>query len=131
MSRRILTYLNNEKIIRSGESQQRMYIILDGMVNITLSDGTQKIQVAELKKGDFFGEMTIFNNKPRSANATAIGEVKVAYIDDPNQLKAFLIKNPSFAAKMVNVLALRLAKTDELLIGKVNEINRLKILGEV
>jgi len=42
-----------------------------------------------------------------------------------------LVKNPNFAAKMVHILAKRLAQTDEILIGKVSEINRLQLTGEV
>ena len=81
MAGRILRYRDNERIIRSGNKETRMYIILEGNVNINLSDGRQKIVVANLKKGDFFGEISLFNDRPRSANADAVGEVRVAYID--------------------------------------------------
>jgi CRP/FNR family cyclic AMP-dependent transcriptional regulator len=100
-------------------------------VQIMLSDGKNTILVATLNKGDFFGEISLFNNTPRSANAFAVGNVKLAFIDNVDQLKAFLLKNPSYAAKMVHILAQRLAKTDEILIGKINELNRLKLLRDV
>ncbi len=128
MAARVLGYSNGERIIEAGKLEQRMYIILDGMVEISLSDGKEKLVVANLKKGDFFGEISLFNNSPRSANAIAVGDVKVAYIENLQQLKAFLVKNPGFAAKMVHILAQRLAKTDEILMGKVSEINRLKLM---
>lgn len=131
MVHRVLHYSHNERIIKSGDLQRRMYIILEGNVEITLSDGNQKITVAKLKKGDFFGEMSLFTNKPRSANAYAIGEVKLTYIDGAHQLQAFLLRNPKFAAKMVNILSERLAKTDELLLNEVNEVNRLKVLHKI
>lgn len=131
MSRRILHYSDNEKIITSGNKEKRMFIILEGTVAISLSNGNEKIPVAELTKGDFFGEISLFSDRPRSANAYAVGDVKVAYIDDEQQLKSFLIKNPNFAAKMVYILTERLAKTDKLLIGKVNELNRIKLIRDV
>ncbi len=131
MASRVLKYSNGERIIEMGKVEQRMYIILDGMVEIWLSDGKNKISVAELKKGDFFGEISLFNNTPRSANATAIDDVLLAYIDNLQQLKAFLLKNPNFAAKMVHILAKRLAQTDDILIGKISELNRLQLTGEV
>lgn len=126
MSRRVLYYKAGERIIAAGQVERRMYIITEGEVAITLSDGAVKAVVAKLQKGDFFGEISIFSNRPRSADAHAIGDVKLAFIDDDQQLKKFLLVNPSFAAKMVHVLVERLAKTDELLLGKMNEIKRLK-----
>ena len=131
MAARVLFYTDGERIIESNKVEQRMYIILEGKVAISLTDGKNRIDVAELKKGDFFGEISLFNNTPRSANATAVGEVRLAYIDNLQQLKAFLVKNPNFAAKMVHILAKRLAQTDEILIGKISEINRLQLTGEV
>ncbi len=127
MTGRVLYYSEGERIITSGNVEQRMYIILEGEVEITLSDKNVKAVVAKLKKGDFFGEISIFSNRPRSANAYAIGSVKLAFIDDVQQLNAFLLKNPNFAAKMVHILAERLAQTDEMLLGKMNEIKRLKM----
>jgi len=130
VAKQIVFYQRSEKIIKAGTTEQRMYIILEGEVEISLSDGNSRIVVAKLKKGDFF-EISLFNNTPRSADAIAAGDVKLAYIDSVEELKAFLLKNPVFAAKMVHILAQRLAKTDEILIGKVSELNRLKVLKDV
>ncbi len=131
MAKQIVFYQRSEKIIKAGTTEQRMYIILEGEVEISLSDGNNRIVVAKLRKGDFFGEISLFNNTPRSADAIAAGDVKLAYIDSVEELKAFLLKNPVFAAKMVHILAQRLAKTDEILIGKVSELNLLKVLKDV
>ncbi|MCP4137571.1 MAG: cyclic nucleotide-binding domain-containing protein [bacterium] len=126
MPKQAVYYQNGEVIIRTGETEKKMYIIIEGNVSISLVDGQNTITVANLSKGDFFGEISLFNNIPRSANALALGDVKLAYIDNEEQLRIFLLKNPSFAAKMVHILAKRLAKTDEILIGKISELNKLK-----
>jgi CRP/FNR family cyclic AMP-dependent transcriptional regulator len=131
MGKNIVYFQNGERIIEAGKIETRMYIILEGEVQITLSDKIDKITVASLKKGDFFGEISLFNNIPRSATATASGNVKLAYIDNSEQLREFLIKNPVFAAKMVHTLAKRLAKTDEILVGKISELNRIKITRDI
>ena len=128
MAQKVLQYKENERIITAGNLEKRMYIILEGSVEIALTDGTHRIVVATLKKGDFFGEISLFNNTPRSASVNALEDVKLAYVDSIENLRAFLLKNPAFAAKMVHILAQRLAKTDELLIGKISEINRIKAL---
>jgi CRP/FNR family transcriptional regulator, cyclic AMP receptor protein len=131
MSKSIVYYQNGEKIIEAGKVETRMFIILDGEVQISLSDKIDKIIVAQLKKGDFFGEISLFNKSPRSATAMAVGNVKLAFIDSVEQLHEFLVRNPVFAAKMVHTLAKRLAKTDEILIGKISELNRIKITREI
>ncbi len=131
MAKSIVYFQNGERIIEAGKIETRMYIILEGEVQISLSDKIDKINVALLKKGDFFGEISLFNKIPRSATATAVGNVKLAFIDNVDQLRAFLVKNPVFAAKMVHTLAQRLAKTDEILVGKISELNRIKITRDI
>jgi CRP/FNR family transcriptional regulator, cyclic AMP receptor protein len=131
MPKHIALYNQNEKIIEAGKVENKMYIILEGEVEIALSDKNNRIIVANLKKGDFFGEISLFNNIPRSATVIASTNVKLVYIDSVEELKAFLIKNPAFAAKMVAILAQRLAKTDALLIGKISELNRIKLTRDV
>ena len=126
MSKNIMYFQNGENIIRSGQQELRMYIILEGRVSIILQSGDEQFVVATMEKGDFFGEISLFTDHPRSATVRSLGDMKLAYIDNVTQLKAFLIKNPAFAAKMVQILAQRLAKTDEILVGKISEIKRLK-----
>jgi len=126
MSKNIMYYQNGENIIKAGQLEHRMYIILEGRVSIILQSGEEQFVVATMEKGDFFGEISLFTDHPRSATVRSLGDVKLAYIDNVTQLKAFLIKNPAFAAKMVQILAQRLAKTDEILVGKISEIKRLK-----
>ncbi len=131
MGKHVVYYQRSEKIIKAGSVERRMFIIIEGEVEISLTDGNNRIVVAVLKKGDFFGDISLFNNTPRSADAIANNDVKLAYIDSVDELKLFLIKNPQFAAKMVHILARRLAKTDEILIGKISELNRLKVMRDV
>ncbi len=127
MSKRVIEYKYGEKIISAGDKESRMYVIIDGVVEIKLREGDNEIIVNQVKKHGFFGEMSLFCNRPRSADVIAKTDVKLAYIESLQQLEKFLVNNPAFAFKMVRILAERLANTDELLIGKVSEVNRLKL----
>ncbi|MCU0822481.1 MAG: cyclic nucleotide-binding domain-containing protein [Spirochaetes bacterium] len=131
MPKKVLYYQQGEYIIKEGGQDKRMYIIVEGMVKITLSDGREKIDVATLDKGAFFGEMSLFNDAPRSATATAMSKVKLAYIDNTEQLQKFLYLNPGFAAKMAQIMAKRLAKTNEILIKEFKQVNKYKYLNNV
>lgn len=127
MAARVLNFTNSERIIRAGDNDRRMYIILEGMVQISLRDGSDSFVVANMRKGDFFGEMSLFCNRPRTADVIAVGSVKLTYIESMPELRKFLTVNPNFAIKMVEVLSERLTKTDEHLIGVISDINRLKL----
>ena len=127
MAARILNFTNSERIIRAGDNDRRMYIILEGMVQISLRDGSDSFVVATMRKGDFFGEMSLFCNRPRTADVIAVGSVRLTYIESMQELRKFLTVNPNFAIKMVEVLSERLTKTDEHLIGVISDINRLKL----
>ncbi len=130
--KKIVYYINGEKIIKDGDTDKRMYIILEGTVNITLSDGREKIDVATLQKGAFFGEMSLFNDAPRSATVTASSDnVRLTYIDNTDDLKKFLHLNPSFAARMAQIMAKRLAKTNEILIKEFKQLNKYKYLNNL
>lgn len=130
-TKHIRYYQKGEKIIREGAEEEGMYIILEGSVSITLRGENESMKVAELHKGDFFGEISLFEKIPRSATATADETVKVVFIDNADELKVFLMKNPAFAAKMVSVLAIRLAKTDRLLIKEFKAKNKLQAMRDV
>ena len=61
-----------EILFSEGDSGDEMYIVVDGCISITVntSDG-DKVEVAVIKGGEFFGEMSILENAPRSATCCA------------------------------------------------------------
>ena len=64
-------YPKGTMVFSECQSGQDMFIIQDGQVKITkIVNGTEVI-LAVLKKGDFFGEMALLENKPRSASIIA------------------------------------------------------------
>lgn len=65
-------YNRDELIFREGDVGDKLYIILDGKVRITKHiPGVGEEALAILDKGDFFGEMALIDNEPRSADAKA------------------------------------------------------------
>jgi CRP/FNR family transcriptional regulator, cyclic AMP receptor protein len=64
------TYSEGEIIIHSGEIGHCMYVILRGSVRVTVPDSGQ-IELARLSVGDFFGEVALVDDGPRSANVIA------------------------------------------------------------
>jgi CRP/FNR family cyclic AMP-dependent transcriptional regulator len=104
-----------KSIFKEGEMNNAMYIIIKGKVEIFITVNKSVTRLALMTDGDFFGEMALFSSRPRSATARCLADTEVAVIASKQQLEIFLIKNPKFSAKMVSIMADRLARTNELL----------------
>ena len=70
---RILYCEDGEVIFKENSVGDEMYIIESGRVEISQRITGRKTTIAVFGKGDFFGEMSIFTDTPRSVTATAIG----------------------------------------------------------
>ncbi len=66
-------FKKNEVICHRGEIGNCMYCIKKGSVAVFSNYGTQQVRkLAELKEGEFFGEMELIENEPRSATVVAM-----------------------------------------------------------
>jgi CRP-like cAMP-binding protein len=77
MSGSVSRYSDGEVIFRRGDPSGGMYVIRTGKVVVLRSEEDAEPVLATLKAGDFFGEMSLFDGKPRSATVRAVGEVEV------------------------------------------------------
>lgn len=107
-------------IFRAGDTGDAMYLIERGRVRISVTDDDeQEITLAELARGDFFGEMTIIDGKSRSADATVIEDARFAVLSREHFL-SFIHDNPVVALEMLSAVFQRLRRTDELLQSRVS-----------
>jgi CRP/FNR family transcriptional regulator, cyclic AMP receptor protein len=99
-------------LFREGEPGREMFVVQSGKVNILKKvRETEKI-LATLGAGEFFGEMAILNNKPRSAGATMAEDGKVLVID-PRTFEAMIRGNVEIAVRLIKKLSDRLQEADE------------------
>ncbi|MEO8195176.1 MAG: cyclic nucleotide-binding domain-containing protein [Thermoanaerobaculia bacterium] len=103
-----------EFIFNEGDLGMEMYIIHEGKIEILKQIQTEQRQLAVLEKGDFFGEMSILEDLPRTAAARAIGEVKLLLINGAT-FDQMLRTNPEIAVRMMRKLSRRLRETDRML----------------
>ena len=101
------TILFNEGDTRSKE----MYVIHKGKVKISKKVGNQETVLAYLGQGEFFGEMAILNNKPRSATAEVMEDGTLLVID-PKTFETMIKNNAEVAFRMIKKLADRIEETD-------------------
>jgi len=109
------TYRAGEVIFPIGDAGSSMYIIEDGIVDISVPDEFNKkhVQVSVLHEGDFFGEISLLDGLPRTATATAREDVKLLIMNRDDFIM-FLIQRPAVAISMLGEVGSRLRETNKL-----------------
>jgi hypothetical protein len=87
-----------------------MYVIEKGKVEISQMVGCRKVVITILEEGDFFGEMSMFSDEPRSATATAMGRTTLLSLSSREILQHIQV-DYQFALVMLQALIGRLHKT--------------------
>jgi CRP/FNR family transcriptional regulator, cyclic AMP receptor protein len=106
-------------LFREGDRGDAMYLIEDGTVRIHVLDADgDEVTLAELSRGDFFGEMALLDGKPRSAQATVLREARLAVLMREDFL-TYVRTHPGVALNMLAALTTRLRQTDEMLRQRV------------
>ena len=80
----IRSYPKNTMIFSECQGGSDMFIIQSGQVKITKVVDDNEVILAVLKKGDFFGEMALLEDKPRSASAIAFEDCKLLVVNKQN-----------------------------------------------
>jgi CRP-like cAMP-binding protein len=106
-------------LFREGDLGQEMYIIQSGRVKISKKVRNIEKTLSVIGKGEFFGEMAILNDKPRSATAELIEDSEILVIDR-NTFETMIRGNAEIALRIIKKLAQRLQEAD-------NQIENLMI----
>jgi CRP/FNR family cyclic AMP-dependent transcriptional regulator len=101
-------------IFREGEPGGIMYLIRSGKVESWLYDEDRKrVVLATFEDGDFFGELSLLDQEPRSATATALTDTEVLIIDRVD-LQLLFKQKPDAALDVISALGSRLRFTSEI-----------------
>jgi CRP/FNR family cyclic AMP-dependent transcriptional regulator len=104
------TYDPGETIVRKGEGGVGFYLILEGAVEIK-SDGKT---LSKLGPGQFFGEMSVLDNQPRSADVVVVEPTKCLTLSAWS-FNAMISENPKIALRMLQEFVRRLRNTNKAL----------------
>jgi CRP/FNR family transcriptional regulator, cyclic AMP receptor protein len=105
-------YREDEIIFRKEDLGNSFFIVKEGRVKIFASlGGDKKKTFAFLKRGDFFGEMSLLGGRVRSASAMAAEDTELYVISKKNFTKLIMTR-PEFTLKLLQTLADRLTKAD-------------------
>jgi len=104
-----------QMIIHQGDAGTSMFIVVDGNVNIHLpGEQSRRISLKDIAAGEYFGELALFDDKPRSASAVATTNAMLLELDRTT-LSAYLAARPHAAMVLLSTLAGRLRSTNEML----------------
>ena len=100
-------YPKNTMIFSESQPGQELYIIQKGSVKITKIVNNNEVLLAVLKPGDIFGEMSLLENKPRSASAIAFEDATLLAVNKAN-FQGMVTKQPQIITKLTQLLAERI-----------------------
>jgi len=102
------TFMPEEIIFYERQPGAGMYIIKKGLIKLTKTVNEERVKISELKDGEFFGEMSLLDDYPRSAEATAVEKTEALGIFRPD-LFDLIDSNPKLGYKILLRLSKRLA----------------------
>jgi len=116
------TFMPDEVVFHERQPGTGMYIIKKGLIKLTKTSNGEKTKIAELGEGEFFGEMSLLEDYPRSAQATALVKTELLGVFRPD-LFDLIERNPRLGSKILLKLSQRLAnrlrKTTEMKLKEV------------
>jgi CRP-like cAMP-binding protein len=104
--------LPGETIFHEGDSNQELYMIVSGKVDIVQHFGATPRTLATLHAGAFFGEMANFEGQPRSADAVGV-EQGILFVLSPERFRQIVLQDPAISFEIFRVLSARIRRFDE------------------
>jgi voltage-gated potassium channel len=87
----------NEFLFHKGDFGKKVFFVIKGELSVLIDEN--KKEIAKIKKGDVFGEIALFKNKPRNASVKAITFCHLYYLDK-DSFDILIPKYPSIAKKI-------------------------------
>lgn len=104
----------NEVLCREGDVETDLYVVQSGELLVCVRKGTQVTAVAKLGPGEYIGELSFFDNKPRGADIIAVSECKLVKIPAVEIRESF----PAWLTTVGKMLALKLRLHDDVIRSK-------------
>jgi len=124
-----LNFADGQEIFREGDPGDGVYVVQTGAVVISavLAGGERQV-LNHVLPGDVFGEMTLIDQHPRSANASAQGPTVVFFV--PREpVVALLRRSPDLCLTLIQEISERLRDFNHQYVEKVLQAERMAVVG--
>jgi CRP/FNR family cyclic AMP-dependent transcriptional regulator len=102
-----------EVIFDEGTYGDEMYIVHSGAVQLVKKSAPQDIVVATIQPGEFFGEMALVDNAPRSVSAVAGADQTRLLALNRDKFLFLVSHQPAFALTVMHILCQRIRNMNE------------------
>ena len=104
-----------DRLFDEGDAGDRLYVVLDGKIKLTRTsaDGRENL-ISLIGPGEMFGELSLFDPRPRTMSASAVTDVRLAALAH-DDLRSWLTGRPDVAMHLLAALARRLRRTNEVM----------------
>src|ERR1700704_1290571 len=107
-------YKAGEVIFNERDKGDALYVVETGAVRIWVMDeDVQPVTLAELKPGEFFGELAVLDRGERSTSATAIEDTHLHRLSSVD-FQQFLLEHPDVAIDVICEIGARMRQTNQL-----------------
>jgi CRP/FNR family transcriptional regulator, cyclic AMP receptor protein len=107
------TYRAGQRIFSKGDEGFGLLAVMSGLVKISvLAEDGREIALNMIGPNEIFGEIALFDGKPRTADATALIACELIILDRRDFLP-LVAKHPAMAIKLLEILSSRLRRTTE------------------
>src|SRR5947207_9343280 len=125
-----VNYKAGETIFNEHDRGDALYILEDGAVRIWVYDQDVKdVTLAELKPGDFFGELAVLDRGERSSSATAITDIHLHRLSS-DDFQKFLLEHPDASIDVICEIAARMRQTNQLVSQRAARNNNVEMEGK-
>jgi len=116
-------------IFSAGDAGDGFYIVVTGRVQISASVNSKESRVlASIGPGDFFGEMAVVDDAPRSATATAEVYTRTLFVERQKLLK-LLKRRPEMALSILREFSARMRNLNQKYVDEIVQAERLAVVG--
>jgi CRP/FNR family cyclic AMP-dependent transcriptional regulator len=120
-------YPKDTVVFFENEEGDFFFTIVDGRIKVTiLGDDGREIILSVLGPGDFFGEMALLDNEPRSATAIAVEDSELLSLHRTD-FQSVLTDNRSITAALIKILTARLRRANH----QISTLALLDVYGRV
>lgn len=123
---KVKVFCASKSIFGEDTAGDRLYVVLSGRVKIFTSLGERKKTLAYLDAGEFFGEISLLDSRPRSASCNAIENCELLVISK-NDFHQLLLRYPRMCLRVLETISRRLRQAD----SEIESLTFENVLGRV